>query len=86
MKIEPREVEIFGFVSMVMGISLTLMGCFWDDIVTLKMFHQNIIVHKGYGAGQIIWMSFWALYSFWAWAVGIKWRNYQRQIHSLMEE
>ena len=81
MNISLKEVGIFGFVSMIMGIALTILGCFWDGIVSLPMFHQNIVFHKGYGVWQILWMGFWALYSFWAWTIGIKWSEYCKLIH-----
>lgn len=78
MDIDLKEIEWYGFISMLMGIVLTLIGCFWDRFLGVSISH-----HEGYGSLQILWISFWGLYSFWSWSINLKWKSYNKQIHNL---
>jgi hypothetical protein len=78
MNIELNEVDRFAFVSMIISMVMFLIGLFWDGLVGVHVAH-----HEGLGLGQIIWCTFWGIYSIWAWSINSKWRNYIKQIHKI---
>lgn len=63
-----NEIEVFSFLSFVMGLIMLIIGAGWDSIVGIYINHN-----QGYGIYQIAWMAFWGIYSFWAWYIVDKW-------------
>ena len=66
MEIKLKEVEWFSLVSMVLGIAIFIVLCFWDTIAGDRIRHN-----EGYGYLQILGMAGSGLYSMWAAAIRI---------------
>ena len=80
MKDDIKEMEMFGLVSLFIGIAIFIASCFWDVIAGRMLWHHN----QGYGWEQIVTMSMSGLYSLWALTINRKWNEYQKKIHKLM--
>lgn len=63
-----NELEVFSFVSMLIGIIMLGGGIFWDVIAGVQINHN-----KGMGWQQMSWCGFWGCYVFFAWYILSKW-------------
>lgn len=78
MNINIKEVGWFGLVSMVVGMVLFFIALLWDKIVGVQITHN-----EGFGYMQILALGGSGLYSFWAWTVNAKWRDYLKKVHGM---
>ena len=78
MDIKLEEVQWFGFVSMLMGMCVFVIACIWDNVIGVTAHHN-----EGYGAFQITVIAASGLYTFWAYSVHLKWKEYRKMIHKM---
>ena len=61
-EIKLNELDQKLIVDMIIGISMFLMGAFWDLIAGIRVPHN-----PGFSWMQILWCVFWGLYVFYTW-------------------
>jgi len=82
MSIQLKEVQHFGFVSMILSGMVCLFAISWDFTVGSYVITRN----NGYGWMQILVIAGSGLYSLWAWLIHLKYKDYIAKIHYFVEQ
>lgn len=63
-----NSIEVFAWVSAMVGMAMFVVGLFWDYIAGVNVAHN-----EGLGIGQICWLAFWGLYTLYGWLLQNEW-------------
>ena len=79
MEIKLEEVQQFGLVSCFLGAIICITVCSWDMIAG-RMFWRHSL---GLGWQQILLIAASGIYTFWAYCIHLKWKEYRKMIHKM---